>query len=310
MTDVTVIGDVNVDLLSSPVLSYPKRDSQILIPSINLQIGGGAANFAFAISRLGLKTRLVGLVGKDIFGEYVIKKTKEFGIESRIRRTDRERTGITFGVQFKDGSKSLLTFRGTNSLFSKKDFKLEEIKGKAIHITGYNFLDKLRRDVYKIIKYAKKKKMLVSLEPDIKSEIRFGIKELRKVLKLVDLFFPSKREGEMLTSKKEKREIIKNLLKFGCKVVSLKCGNRGCVVGNKNKIFIIKGIRVRPINPTGIGDIFNAAFVYEYIKTKDIKKAGIFANASGALAITKTDEKRFVREKEVISFLREHGRQD
>ncbi|MDI6798406.1 MAG: carbohydrate kinase family protein [Candidatus Aenigmarchaeota archaeon] len=304
MTDVSVIGDVNVDLLSSPIVSYPKRDFQTLIPSINLQIGGGAANFAFAISRLGLKTRLIGLVGNDIFGEYIGRKAEEFGIESKIRKTNKEKTGITVGIQLEDGSRSLLTFRGTNSLLSKKDFKLEDIEGKAIHIGGYNFLDKLRKDIYKIVKYAKKKKMLVSLEPDIKSGIRFGIKDLRKILKFVDLFFPNRKEGEVLTGKKEKREIVKSLLNLGCKVVALKCREKGCVVGSKNKIFTIKGIRVKAINPTGIGDIFNAAFVFEYLKTGDIKKAGIFANAAGALAITKTDERRFAKEEEVIRFLR------
>jgi len=303
--DVVVIGDMNVDLLTNPISSLPKKDFQILIPSINLQIGGGAANFAFAISKLGLKTRLIGLVGKDIFGEYITRKAKEFGIESKIRKIDREKTGITLGVQFKDGSRSLLTFRGTNSLLSKKDFKLEDIEGKAIHIGGYNFLDKLRKDVYKIVKYAKKKKMLVSLEPDIKSGMRFDIKNLRKVLKFVDLFFPNRKEGEILTAKKEKREIVKSLLNLGCRVVALKCGEKGCVVGSKNKIFTIEGIKVKAVNPTGIGDIFNAAFVFNYIKTRDIKKAGVFANVVGALAITKSGEDRFLTEKEVIRFERQ-----
>ena len=119
--EITVLGDVNVDLLTSPVLSIPKRDLQALIPSINLTIGGGATNFAFATSKLGLKTRLIGLVGNDFFGRYIIKKVREFGIENKIRKIDREKTGISLGIQFEDGSRSLLTFRGTNSLFSKKD---------------------------------------------------------------------------------------------------------------------------------------------------------------------------------------------
>lgn len=303
MNDITVIGDVNVDLLSSPVFSYPKKDFQTLIPSMNLQIGGGAANFAFATSRLGLKTRLIGLVGKDIFGEYIIGKTKKFGIDSKLRITEKEKTGITLGIHFIDGSKSLLTFRGTNSLLSLRDFKLEDIEGKAIHISGYNFVDNLRKDVNKIVKYAKKKKMLVSLDPDIKSGIRFSVKELKKVLKSVDIFFVNIEEGEMLTRKKEKVKIAKDILDFGCKIVVLKCGNRGCAVGSKEKVFIIKGIRVKPVNPTGTGDIFNAAFIFKYLKTRNIKESGIFANVAGALAVTEADEKRFATSAEIKKFL-------
>lgn len=304
MTKITVIGDINVDLLTSPVRSIPKKDLQTLIPYMNLTIGGGAANFAFAISKLGLKTRLVGLVGNDVFGEYIIKKVKGFGIENRIRKTNKEKTGITFGIQFEDGSKSLLTFRGTNSLFSKKDFKWKEINGRVLHIAGYNLLDNFRKDVYEILKYAKKKKMLTSLDPDIKVEMRFDLKELEKVLKFVDMFFLNKIEGKILTQDEKNDKIVKKLLDFGCKIVALKCGKEGCIVGNKGKIYKIKGIKVRAINPTGIGDIFNASFVFSYLKTGNIKQAGIFANGAGALAITRANEERFVTEKEVLRFLK------
>jgi 2-dehydro-3-deoxygluconokinase len=270
---------------------------------MNLQIGGGAANFAFATSRLGLKTRLIGLVGKDIFGEYIIGKTKEFEVDSKLRKMGEKKTGITLGIHFIDGSKSLLTFRGTNSLLSLRDFKLEDIEGKAIHISGYNFVDNLRKDVNKIVKYAKKKKMLVSLDPDIKSGIRFSAKELKKILKSVDIFFINIEEGKMLTRKKEKVKIAKDILGFGCKIIALKCGNKGCAVGSKEKVFIIKEIRVKPVNPTGTGDIFNAAFIFKYLKTRNIKESGIFANAAGALAITKADEKRFATNDEIKKFL-------
>lgn len=302
--DITVIGDVNVDLLTNPIPTLPKKDSQVVISDMNLTIGGGAANFAFTISKLGLKTRLIGLIGNDVFGKYIIKKAKEFGIDNKIETARGERTGVTFGAQLKDGSRSLFTFRGTNALFSTKNFNLGNIEGKVLHIGGYNFLDSFRKDVYKIAKYVRKKGMLFSLDPDIKSGIRFDTGELIKTLKSVDFFFPNRIEGMMLTGKKKEIEIVKTLLKFGCRVVALKCGEKGCVIGSKNKISTIKGINVKPVSPTGIGDIFNAAFIFSYIKTGDIKKAAVFANAAGALAIIKIGEKRYQTEKEVIRFLK------
>jgi len=130
-------------------------------------------------------------------------------------------------------------------------------------------------------------------------------------LKIVDFFFPNKAEGRILTGKGEKREIVKNILKFGCRIVALKCGKEGCVVGEKNKIYRIKGFKVKAVSPTGTGDIFNASFIFNYLKTRDIRKAGKFANATCALAITKTGEDRYPTEKEVIRFLRNrHGKKD
>jgi sugar/nucleoside kinase (ribokinase family) len=302
MTDITVIGDVNIDLLTSPIDSYPKEYSQILIPEVSMQIGGGSANFAFATSRLGMKTRMIGLLGKDIFGDYIITKAKEFKIESRLKQVD-EKTGITLGVHFKDGTNSLFTFRGTNALLSAKNFRLEDVKGKAVHLAGYNFCDNLRKDVGKIVKYAKKKKMLVSLDPDIKSGIRFSMNDFRKFLKYVDILFVNMKEGEILTGKDEKMNIMKELLKFGCNIVALKCADKGCVVGSRRGIFAIKGIKVKTIDPTGVGDVFNAAFIFKYLKTKHIKESGIFANVAGAFAVTQFGEKRFPNKKEVEKFV-------
>jgi sugar/nucleoside kinase (ribokinase family) len=301
MTDITVIGDVFADLRTSPISSYPKKDLQMLVPTISLEVGG-AATFALAASRLGLKTRIIGLIGKDIFGEFILKKTKEFKIDAKLKQTSREKTAITLGIHFKDGSKSLLTCLGTNSVLSTKDFRSEDLEGRAVYVGGYNFLDNLRKDFYGIIKYAKKEGMLVCLDPDLKSRIRFSVKEIKKLMKIIDIFFVDMEEGEVLTGKKEKIEIFKNLLKFGCKIVALKCGNNGCVVGSKEKIFEIEGIEVEPVNPTGTGDVFNAAFIFRYLKTRNVNESGIFANAAGALAVSSFGDKRFASEKETISF--------
>jgi sugar/nucleoside kinase (ribokinase family) len=42
MIDVTVVGDINVDMITSPIKEYPEKDSQIIVPSIKLDPGGCA----------------------------------------------------------------------------------------------------------------------------------------------------------------------------------------------------------------------------------------------------------------------------
>lgn len=303
MIDLTVLGDVNLDLLSSTIPSFPPKDSQIFLPSFFLTIGGGAANFALQASKLGLKTRLIGLVGKDFFGDWVLRKLNEAGIDCKVRRSE-EKTGLTIGIQFEDGSKSLLTFKGTNSVFSLRHFKLKEIEGKAFHLAGYNLMDKLRSSVEKIFKYVKKRKILISFDPDLKSGINFEIDEFKAILKHVDILFLNEKEGKLLVKKEAREEIASDLLALGCKAVVLKCGADGCLILTPSETHEIKGIKVVAKNPTGVGDIFNASFIFSYLKTNDFKKAGVFANAAGALAITKIGEKRFLKEKEIKDFLK------
>jgi ribokinase len=274
------------------------------VPSVELHIGGGAANYAFSISKLGLKARVLGLIGKDTFGDYISEKLKEHGVEDALKRSKDDDTGITLGIQFEDGSRSLVTYRGTNAKLSYKDFKLKDIKGKALHIAGYNFMDSLRKDIHKVAKYAKGKGMLVSLDPDIKSGMRFNKKDLNKTLRYVDVFLPDIIEGEMLTGKRGKYGVMKGLKRLSPEAIILKCGDGGCLVSDSSKVLRIKGIKVKAVNTTGAGDMFNAAFIFKYLKSRDAHDSARFANAAAALSVTKRGEDRFVKEGQVNRFLK------
>jgi sugar/nucleoside kinase (ribokinase family) len=307
MVEVTVIGDINVDILTSPIEKYPRKDSQVLINSAKLEVGGGSAHFALALAKLGIKTRFIGLLGNDFFGDFILNKLKSFGVESRVKKVNKE-TGISIGIHFKDGSRSLLTFRGTNSLFSLKDFKLEEIGGKVLYLGGYNLQKNFQKDVKKVLSYAKEKGMINCLEPDLKSGINCNLKELKRNLKLVDFFFPDFEEGRILTGKNDEEKISEKILEFGCKNVALKLGEKGCLIANKEKIFRIGAIKTKVVNPTGAGDFFNAGFVFGYLKKKKIEKAGIYGNALASFAISRFGDERFAKRKELEEIVRkEYG---
>jgi len=298
MNKVTVIGDVNIDLLLSPIENYPKKDLQEKIPWLKIEVGGGAAHVSLTLSKLGIRTRLIGLVGKDIFGKFILEKMREFGVESRLRIARME-TGISIGINFKDGSRSLLTYRGTNSLFSIKDFDLHEIKGEILFLSGYGLLENFRKDIVKVLKFAKNNGMITCMDPDVKSYKKFDNSEIKNVLKLVDFFFPDLEEGKVITGEKDKIKIVEKLLKLGCKTVALKLGKEGCIVGDKNNFLILGAIKTNVINSTGAGDFFNAGFVFGYMKHKELESAGTFGNAVAAYAISRFGDERYPCRAEV-----------
>jgi ribokinase len=298
MIEVTVIGDVNIDLLLSPIKNYPKKDSQQKIPWLKVEVGGGAAHVALALSELGVKTKLIGLIGNDPFGNFILEKIKKFGVENKLRVVKKE-TGISIGINFEDGSRSLLTYRGTNSFFSIRDFDFNEIEGKILFLTGYGLLEKFRKDMKKVLKFAKNKGMITCLEPDVKGGINFKRKELFQILKFVDFFFPDFEEAKALTQEKSLEKILKKFFRFGCKVVALKLGKKGCIIAKKGKMIKIPAIKTKVNNSTGAGDFFNAGFVFGYLKYKSLEKAGMFGNAVAAFAISKFCDERYPNEKKL-----------
>jgi len=292
MSKVTVIGDVNIDLLLSPIENYPKRDLQKILSWIRVEVGGGGAHVALALSKLGVKTKLIGLIGEEPFGKFILEKVKKFGVESKLKTVEKE-TGISVGINFKDGSRSLLTYRGTNSIFSIKDFNLEEIEGEILFLSGYGLLENFRKDVRKTLKFAKKNGMITCMDPDLKSYRRFDANEMKSVLKLIDFFFPDLEEGKVITREKGKMKIVEKLLKLGCKTVALKLGSEGCIIVDKNNLLRLGPIKTNVVNSTGAGDFFNAGFVFGYTKYKDLESAGVFGNAVAAFAISRFGDERY-----------------
>lgn len=305
MVEVTVIGDINVDFLTTPLEKYPEKDRQTTVDSIQLNPGGSAFNLALACSRLGIKTQFIGKVGDDFFGNYLLKVARENGIINRIKVSKNEKTGVTFAIAFKDKSRSFISYKGTNNSFSMNDFKLNEIKGRVLAISGFNLLNNLRKDVPRIIDYAKGMEMMTSLDPnwdpDGWGEER--INDIYEIFKKIDWFFPDLEEGESITYTKNDVLMVKKMLNLGVKNVFLKEGAKGCLFGKKEYIKLIPSFKVNSINTTGAGDVFHAAFIKGFLLGYQIEDCVRFANAAGALSTTKLGLDKYPTEKEVKEFI-------
>ena len=267
MVDVTSIGDVNIDILTEPI-DRIGEDEQSIIEEMRIKVGGGAANFAVWLNKLGMKVRLIGLVGDDYFGNFIKEQLRRMGIDLKLKSID-EKTGITFGIQFKDGSKKLITYRGSNKLFSIDHIKISEIEGEIVYFSGYNLLESLRKDLPELLEELKNNDKVISFDPDLKAGIKFEKNEFFKLAKLVDFMFLNEREASL---------IAKNLDWFKGRTIVVKRGKNGAYALENGERVEVSGIEANVKNPTGAGDVFNAAFIHHYYYGYDLRECLEFAN--------------------------------
>ena len=71
------------------------------------------------------------------------------------------------------------------------------------------------------------------------------------------------------------------------KLVVLKQGPQGCRIFHHDGDIQVPGFAVQEVDPTGAGDSFCAGFTAALLEGMDLAEAGRFANAVGALAVTK-----------------------
>ena len=281
------IGDINVDIILRS--GFPPRGKQIVIDDYQVYGGGCATNFALACARLGAKTKLMGKIGDDHWGKLLLKKLRENGVNTGdISVSSDIKTGITYAIVDEE-ERSFITFRGGNAHFSITDIPLEKIRGDIVHIPSFFLLESLRPHYRRLMKLAKSNGALVSFDTGWDPFNRWRkTRYLLDYLKNANVFLPNLAEARMITGKTKAspKELAERLLKMGPEIVCIKLGKNGSLVADHGGTHKIEPFEVEIVDTTGAGDVFNAAFMLGYLKTKDISHSGRFASAAAAISIT------------------------
>ncbi len=78
---VVCAGLVVADHVSPPLDHLPRAGELIAVENLVLNIGGGAANTAVDLARLGVPTAICARVGDDIFGRFATETLLGRGID-------------------------------------------------------------------------------------------------------------------------------------------------------------------------------------------------------------------------------------
>ena len=77
------------------------------------------------------------------------------------------------------------------------------------------------------------------------------------------------------------------LLRKGVKTVIITLGSRGSYVATSKSKQLVPGFKVKPVDTTAAGDTFNGALAVALAEGKSMHDAVRFANAAGAISVTR-----------------------
>ncbi|MEM0265407.1 MAG: sugar kinase [Candidatus Methanomethylicia archaeon] len=312
--DVISLGEILVEIMRH------KKDIMHNVPEIYLgpYPSGAPAITIDCCARLGLKCGFIGVVGADDFGLMLIERLRSDGVDvSRIRIDEKSVTGIAFVAYKSDGSRRFVfnLKQSASANLSPEDVDPEYIsKAKVLHISGSTmYIGKGPREAcLKAIEIARSGGLIISLDPNIRIELS-SIEHIREtfntIMKNIDIILVGEDELTALTGEKETKEAVNKIIGKGPKIVAVKMGKKGSVVFLENgETYKAKAFEVEEVDPTGAGDVFNAAFIYGYLKKWNPEKILLFANAVGAIKVTKQGPMEGpLSINEVMEFLGKHG---
>jgi ribokinase len=266
-----------------------------------LSPGGSAANTAVQAARLGLRTRVLGKVGRDPFAELILQGLRREGVDVvDVLASGQERTGTTLilsGKRKHELDLAMVTFNGANETLEIGELErvpagISPSRGTVFFLGDYFSLPRLQPDLADLLARARKAGMVTVIDHGRFSRARVAERVLRNLeaaMEYVDVYLPSEREIKEFSGQEDLTEALDLLMeKFGIGVIVTKRGAKGCRVRTASEDHEVPGFPVRDggVSALGVGSAFNAAFLWQWKKDPaDLVRAGTTANAAGRIKI-------------------------
>jgi sugar/nucleoside kinase (ribokinase family) len=286
--DVLVLGDVNPDLVLTGDVVPRFGQAEQLLTGADLLIGGSGAITAHGMARLGLDVALLSEVGDDVFGRLMLERLAAAGVRTElIRRTTERATGLSVVLSAAE-SRSTLTYLGAIDADPPSWHQVEDLpRARHLHVTSYYLQRRLAAALPRLLRLARGAGMTISLDTNLDPDGAFtGIGD---VLALVDLTFPNAAEalGMATAVGRPTTDLVEAgiaLAACGPTVVVKNSADGALLVRPDGSVLQVDGRAVAPVDTTGAGDTFAAAFLSARLLGHPDTTAMAWADAAGRLA--------------------------
>ena len=333
-TCVDLIPDFKKGEIYSNISDLLKPGTLVEIDGLNFLIGGVVANTGLAMKKFDKSVFLIGLVGEDLIGKIAIDWLDKYNMSEGIITTCKECTAFSIVLAPPGIDRIFLESPGCNKIFDADFINFDVISQSRLFHFGYppllkRFYENNGNRLVEMFTRVQSLGVATSLDfslPDPESESGkiYWPEVMKSVLQVTDIFAPSLEEAlqiifpakyaELLLSA-ENGEIIdqvsidlirdlgKNIIDSGVKILLIKAGHRGAYLlsGDVSVLNEQRGLNLceeewshlelwckayhaeqsKIINSTGAGDNAVAAFLSAILDGQSAESSLKFAAMAG-----------------------------
>lgn len=293
------------------------QGDKIEVQYIGREMGGMMPNAACVLANLGVPTGFLDTVNTGTISQSLLSQLRNFGVDTAL-------------VQFKDNLPDARCFiflseneRTVMAVHPQKPALVPDIplmehlcSTDYFYTTLYNFQN--FSDPEKIIMQLKKHGVKIAFDIENHSYSETD----RFLISNADLLFFNEYGFEHYCtcddlygtetantgshgcsesfSNTQPPDCITRLFQNGVTHIVVTLGEKGCCCYCPDQTVSVPGMKVIPVDTTGAGDTFNAAFLYALIRKYPLLRAAQFANKAAALSVTAMGPKAGVRSEEDI----------
>lgn len=282
---ICVIGSLNYDIIMKQK-RMPLLGETYTADSITYSGGGKGANQAVQCAKLGIDTIMVGKVGRDSFGDTLVEKLRDYGVDCSCIGRSSSPTGVGVVHALEDGTVYASIITGANFDITAREIDgLDElVRNSRIIILQLEIPTNV---VEHIIRKAKQYHVYTILNAAPAKELD------REVLKLVDCLIVNETEasfyaGVDITNGEMVRAHADRLSQLTEGTVIVTLGSKGSMLLGKEETVSIEPVKVEHVTEsTGAGDSYIGAFAYGKYKGMTDRRACCFAARAASVTVTK-----------------------
>jgi sugar/nucleoside kinase (ribokinase family) len=308
--DCLCLGIVVADHVCEPVAHLPGAGELVLTPRTHLSIGGCAANVAVDLVRLGRKAAVIGRVGDDAFGRFVIDSLNDAGVDvEHIACLAGEATSTSMIINVQGDDRRFIHAPGANSRLEGNEISADLLaQTRAVYVGGYGLSDRPSPErVAALFRAAREREVKTVLDvvvPQGKNCWPF----LEPVLPWTDVFLPNEDEARAITGSSEPAAQARAFREAGAQTVVVTCGAGGAVVACAGGVFRTPAFPIEFVDGTGSGDAFAAGYVHALLDSHDVHECVRAGSALGASCVRASGATTSVFNAAALSeFLASHG---
>lgn len=275
--DVQLTGTVYLDMVFAHLAGLPAPGHELRTESLGMS-PGGVANLAVALRRLGLSTRLAAAFSSDMHGDYLWQTLRGEGVD------------LSDSVRFADWATPLTV----SLVYSDDRFMITYEKPPPSPMLG--FLEPGRpsaRAAFATLGPGAPRWLEQARSADTRIFADVGWDESERwsegdlvELAFVEAFLPNCVEA-MAYTRTDSPEAAAQRLKERVPVAVVKCGKDGSIAWRAGdpKPLQEPAIDVDAVDPTGAGDVFDAAFIFGTLAGWALQDVLRFGNLCAGLSV-------------------------
>lgn len=275
MAKICVIGSSSMDLVVTSS-RRPGAGETVLGDSFKTVPGGKGANQAVAAARLGADVSMIGRVGDDAFGTAIINNFKANGVNTQNVKPVTHMESGTAHIVLAEGDNSIVVVEAANREVTPAyvDEAAEVIQRADIVLIQQEIPEET---VVRVSEICAQSGTPLLLNPAPARKVP------DEVIDNSAYITPNEHEAEILFQGMTPAEALR---KYPNKLFITE-GSNGVRYFDGEQEIVVPTYKVEPVDTTGAGDTFNAAFAVALAEGKPLQDSIRFANRAASLSVTK-----------------------